>query len=111
MRRQRWPSGREIGVGIAEGVVCLSHVSDDGAVIIENHGAMGGQIDGAAIGERIRALQPSVAIVMPAPATDATFEGGLLLGTLLGLLSALGVAIIHAPLLLSATAPAGRVLH
>lgn len=111
MRRQRWPSGREIGVGIADDVICLSHVSDDGAVIIENHGAMGGQIDGAAIGERIRALQPSLALVMPSPEAGATFESGLLLGTVLGLLAALGVEIIHAPLPLSALAPPEMTLH
>jgi hypothetical protein len=107
----RWPNGPVIGLGIASDALCLTFGDGTGAVKTESYGGLHGRLDAAALRDRLRQLQPSSAMLFFRLGADADFEAGVILGTAIGMLSAMGIPVEHPPLPPTVTATDGMALH
>lgn len=107
----RWPDGPEIGLGVAEDAICLTYAIASGEVITESYGGLYGRLDAPAIRTRLLELKPSAALLFCRPDPEMGFESGVLLGTVVGMLAAMGIPILHPELPPTVQAPDGMVLH
>lgn len=107
----RWPDGPVIGLAIASEAVGLTFGDGTGAVKTETYGGLHGRLDAAALRDRLQTLKPSTAMLFVRVDIDADFEAGVVFGTAVGMLAAMGIPIEHPPLSATVTAPKGVVLH
>lgn len=107
----RWPDGPEISLGVAEDAICLTFGTASGEVVTESYGGLYGRLDTPAIRTRLLDLKPSAALLFCRPDPEMGFESSVLLGTVIGMLAAMGIPILHPELPPTTIAPAGIVLH
>lgn len=112
-RSRRWPGGPLVAIAMMEDVIGLSHCqTGDGEAVTEAFGALNGRVDAYALADRLRQLRPSAAMVVPHATRDADqYEAGMLVGTIVALVTALGIGVEWSPLPPIVTTPAGVVVH
>ena len=109
----RWPDGPLVAIVLLDDVIGLSHCRTvDGEAVTEAFGALHGRVDAFALADRLRQLQPSSAMVVPHGSRDADqYEQGMLVGSVVALVAALGIGMEWAPLPPAAVTRHGTVIH